>query len=394
MLIELRPGTPAEVAEEVAALTGAHEDVTAWPISLAGRVFVVVSGDESLARVPASPAVLARRPTPDGHWLVRRDSGVAPREVTIGPPSRSGLPGFGPSRSELPGSGPSRSGPSRSGTGWSDAGWSEPRRSGPSAVSPASGRAVEGGVVGGPRLWWAAGPCALESAEDAVETALAVKARGAHALRAGLSKTRSSPYHFPGKGRRGLEALAEVRRAAAIPVITEVCDPREVEAVAEVADCLQVDGRQLDNRPLLAELGAQPRPVLLMRGPRASLDDWLRAAEFVLTRGNAAVVLCAGAWGTPPQPGFGAIAALRARTDLPVVFDPSHSTGSASLVAPASLAASAYGADGLLIESCLKPGKMYRPGDAAHMFPPESLADLVAACERARDSARSLAVPR
>ncbi|WP_329430718.1 hypothetical protein OG339_23190 [Streptosporangium sp. NBC_01495] len=364
MLIELRPGTPAEVAEEVAALTGAHEDVTAWPINLAGRVFVVVSGDESLARVPASPAVLTRRPTPDGHWLVRRDSGVAPREVTIGP-----LP-----RSEL----------SRS----------DPSRSGPPAVPPASGQAVDGGVVGGPRLWWAAGPCALESAEDAVETALAVKARGAHALRAGLSKTRSSPYHFPGKGGRGLKALAEVRRAAAIPVITEVCDPREVEAVAEVADCLQVDGRQLDNRPLLAELGAQPRPVLLMRGPRASLDDWLRAAEFVFTRGNGAVVLCAGAWGTPPQPGFGAIAALRARTDLPVVFDPSHSTGSASLVAPASLAASAYGADGLLIESCLKPGRMYRPGDAAHMFPPESLSDLVAACERARDSARSLAVPR
>ncbi|MEV4531273.1 3-deoxy-7-phosphoheptulonate synthase [Streptosporangium sp. NPDC049304] len=335
MLIELRPGTSAEVAEEVAALAEAHEDVAAWPVRLAGRVFVVASGDESLARVPASPAVLARRPTPEGHWLVRRESGVAPSEVAIGD-----------------------------------------------------------GVVGGDRLWWAAGPCALESAEDAVETALAVKAQGAHALRAGLSKTRSSPYHFPGKGRRGLEALAEVRRAAAIPVITEVCDPREVEAVAEIADCLQVDGRQLDNRPLLAELGAQPRPVLLMRGPRASLDDWLRAAEFVLTRGNDAVVLCAGASGTPPQPGFGAIAALRARTDLPVVFDPSHSTGSASLVAPASLAAAAYGTDGLLIESCPRPERMYRPGDAAHMFPPESLADLVAACERARDSARSLAVPR
>ncbi|MEU8042479.1 3-deoxy-7-phosphoheptulonate synthase [Streptosporangium sp. NPDC049078] len=335
MLIELRPGTSAEVAEEVAALAGAHEDVAAWPVRLAGRVFVVVSGDESLARASTSPAVLARHPTPEGHWLVRRESGVAPSEVTIGD-----------------------------------------------------------GVVGGDRLWWAAGPCALESAEDTAETALAVKAQGAHALRAGLSKTRSSPYHFPGKGRRGLEALAEVRRAAAIPVITEVCDPREVEAVAEVADCLQVDGRQLDNRPLLAELGAQPRPILLMRGPRASLDDWLRAAEFVLTRGNDAVVLCAGASGTPPQPGFGAIAALRARTDLPVVFDPSHSTGSASLVAPASLAAAAYGVDGLLIESCLRPERMYRPGDAAHMFPPESLADLIAACERARDSARSLAVPR
>ncbi|MGW0592010.1 hypothetical protein [Streptosporangium sp. NPDC002607] len=346
MLIELRPGTSAEVAEEVAARAGAHEDVTAWPVRLAGRVFVVVSGDESLACVPASPAVLARRPTPDGHWLVRRDSGVAAREVTIGGPPLSGPP-------------------------------EAPR---------------EVGVVGGPRLWWAAGPCALESTEDAVETALAVRAQGAHALRAGLSKTRSSPYHFPGRGLRGLEALAEIRRAAAIPVITEVCDPREVAAVAEVADCLQVDGRQLDNRPLLAELGAQRRPVLLMRGPRASLDDWLRAAEFVFTRGNSAVVLCAGATGTPQQPGFGAITALRARTELPVIFDPSHSTRSASLVAPAALAASAYGADGLLIESCTKPERLYRPGDAAHMFPPESLADLVATCERVRDSARSLEV--
>lgn|GEM_PF-4595207 len=384
MLIELRPGTSAEVAEEVAALAGAHEDVAAWPVRLAGRVFVVVTGDESLARVPASPAVLARRPTPEGHWLVRRDSGVAPSTVTIGPPPRprpslSESSPSRPSRGELPPPATSRPGAGRHG---------------PPAVSPASAQAVHGGVVGGERLWWAAGPCALESAEDAVETALAVKAQGAHALRAGLSKTRSSPYHFPGKGGRGLEALAEVRRAAAIPVITEVCDPREVEAVAEVADCLQVDGRQLDNRPLLAELGTQPRPVLLMRGPRASLDDWLRAAEFVLVRGNDAVVLCAGASGTPAQPGFGAIAALRALTDLPVVFDPSHSTGSASLVAPASLAAAAYGADGLLIESCLKPERMYRPGDAAHMFPPESLADLVSACERTRDSARSLAVPR
>lgn len=341
MLIELRPGTSAEDAEEVAARAGEHEDVTAWPVRLGGRVFVVVSGDESLARVPASSAVLARRPTPDGHWLVRRDSGVAPREVTIGDP-------------------------------------------------PCPGR----GTVGGPRLWWAAGPCALESSEDAVETALAVRAQGAHALRAGLSKTRSSPYHFPGKGLRGLETLAEIRRAAAIPVITEVCDPREVPAVAEVADCLQVDGRQLDNRPLLAELGAQSRPVLLMRGPQASLDDWLRAAEFVFTRGNSSVVLCAGATGTPQQPGFGAITALRARTGLPVIFDPSHSTRSASLVAPAALAASAYGADGLLIESCTKPERLYRPGDAAHMLPPESLSDLVSACERIRDSARSLEVSR
>ncbi|GAA2882104.1 hypothetical protein GCM10010517_45250 [Streptosporangium fragile] len=360
MLIELVPGTPAGVAEEVAARAAAHEDVTAWPVRLAGRVFVVVSGDESLARVPGSPAVLARRPTPDGHWLVRRDSGVAPREVTIG--------------------GPPRPAP-RAVTG------------GPGAAPDAPG-AVTGVVVGGPRLWWAAGPCALESAEDAAETALAVRARGAHALRAGLFKTRSSPYHFSGKGGRGLETLAEVRRTAAIPVITEVCDPRDVPAVAEVADCLQVDGRHLDNRPLLAELGAQPRPVLLMRAPGASLDDWLRAAEFVLARGNRDVVLCAGAAGTPPEPGFGAIPALRERTDLPVVFDPSHSTRSAALVAPAALAAAAYGADGLLIESCLKPERMYRPGDAAHMFPPESLADLVTACERVRDSVRSLAVPR
>ncbi|GAA2988388.1 hypothetical protein [Streptosporangium longisporum] len=368
MLIELRPGTSREAAEEVAARAGAHEDVTAWPVCLAGRSFVVVSGDESLVRVPDSPAVLARRPTPDGHWLVRRESGVAPREVTIGP-----APPSGPPRS---GSAAPRTAPG------------EPGKPGE------AGDVIRGAVVGGPRLWWAAGPCALESPSDALETAMAVRAQGAHALRAGLYKTRSSPYHFPGKGRRGLETLAEIRRAAAIPVITEVCDPREVPATAEVADCLQVDGRQMDNRPLLAELGAQPRPVLLMRRPQASLDDWLRAAEFVLSRGNNAVVLCAGASGTPPLPGFGAIAALRARTGLPVVFDPSHSTRSASLVAPASLAAAAYGADGLLIESCPKPGRMYRPGDAAHMFPPESLADLVSACERTRDSARSLAVPR
>ncbi|XKK38592.1 hypothetical protein HFP72_29530 [Nocardiopsis sp. ARC36] len=183
----------------------------------------------------------------------------------------------------------------------------------------------------------------------------------------GLFKPRSSPYHFQGKGRAGLDALAEIRAESGLPVVTEVIDPRDVEHVARVADCLQVDTRNMLNRALLAELGQGDRPVLLMRGLRSSVTDWLRAAEYVVSRGNTRVVLCARGVASFDdslafQPDFGAIMELRRRTALPVVFDPSHSTGRGWAVAPAALSAAAFGADGLLIESHVRPERIYRPG--------------------------------
>ncbi|HEX4225461.1 MAG TPA: pyridoxal-5'-phosphate-dependent protein, partial [Pseudonocardiaceae bacterium] len=298
MLVELDPATDRATATALADRLAVHEDVLAWPIRLRGRSFVVVSGDESLVPEVDSASVIGRHGTQKpGYWLVAKDNGVAPEQVRIG-----------------------------------------------------------SSVVGGDGLWCAAGPCALEDVGDAKETASAVAGQGADAVRMGLFKPRSSPYHFLGKQRAGLAALAEVRASCGRPVVTEVLDPRDVDAVAEVADCLQVDTRNMTNRALLAELGRIDRPVLLMRGLRSTVTEWLRAAEFLFAHGNPDVVLCARGIvsfddSLAFQPDFGAISELRRRTELPVVFDPSHSTGRADAVGPAALAAVAFGADGLLVEA-------------------------------------------
>nr|WP_230416220.1 hypothetical protein [Micromonospora tarapacensis] len=251
------------------------------------------------------------------------------------------------------------------------------------------------GHVGGGGLWFGSGPCALESVPDTVRTAALVRSAGADALRASLFKVRSGPYHFPGKGRAGLSALAEVRAAGGLPVITEVVDPRDVGPVAQVADCLQVDPRNMTNRALLAELGGCGRPVLLMRGVRATVVEWLKATEYVVSHGNPHVIMCARGVvsfdrSLAYQLDYGAVAEVRRHTDLPVIFDPSHSTGSAAAVAPAALAAVMFGVDGLLVETHPAPERMYRPGDAAQMYPVDRIGALLAACRRVRELAAGL----
>ena len=200
-----------------------------------------------------------------------------------------------------------------------------------------------------------AGPCAVESREVVLETARAVKGAGGSALRGGAFKPRSSPYSFRGMGEEGLAVLAEARAATGLPIVTEVLTPGDVDAVARVADCLQIGARNMQNYSLLDAVGEQPRPVLLKRGMSATVEELLLSAEYVLARGNRNVILCERGIRTFERYtrntfDVNAIPLLKRLTHLPVIADPSHGTGKWYLVAPVALAAVAAGADGLLIE--------------------------------------------
>jgi 3-deoxy-7-phosphoheptulonate synthase len=211
--------------------------------------------------------------------------------------------------------------------------------------------------VGAEEPFIVAGPCAVESRAQILANALAVKMAGAHALRGGAYKPRTSPYDFQGLGREGLEMLAEARDRTGLPVITEVLDPRLVEEVAEVADCLQVGARSMQNFPLLREVGRSGRPVLLKRHWAATLREWLCAAEYVAAEGNLDIILCERGIRTFTHGEYNRntldtniISAVRRETFLPVIVDPSHATGSADMVSAAAVAGIAAGAHGLIIE--------------------------------------------
>jgi 3-deoxy-7-phosphoheptulonate synthase len=201
-----------------------------------------------------------------------------------------------------------------------------------------------------------AGPCAVESREVTLEAARGVRAAGGSALRGGAYKPRTSPYSFRGMGEEGLEVLAEARAATGLPIVTEVLAPGDVDAVARVADCLQVGARNMQNYSLLdavGELGT--KPVLLKRGMSATVEELLLSAEYVLARGNRNVILCERGIRTFEKYtrntfDVNAIPMLKRLTHLPVIADPSHGTGKWYLVSPIALAAVAAGADGLLVE--------------------------------------------
>jgi len=200
-----------------------------------------------------------------------------------------------------------------------------------------------------------AGPCAVESREVTMETARAVRAAGGAALRGGAFKPRTSPYTFRGMGGEGLEILAEARAVSGLPIVTEVLAPGDVEAVAAVADCLQIGARNMQNYSLLDAVGEQTKPVLLKRGMSATVEELLLSAEYVLARGNRNVILCERGIRTFERYtrntfDINAIPLLKRLSHLPVLADPSHGTGKWYLVAPIALAAVAAGADGLLIE--------------------------------------------
>jgi len=213
-----------------------------------------------------------------------------------------------------------------------------------------------GGVpVGSGRFTVIAGPCAVESRAQLLETARAVKAAGAACLRGGAFKPRTSPYSFQGLGLAGLEILAEVSAEVGLPTVTEVVEVTDVEAVERLADAFQVGARNMQNFRLLEALGASRKPVLLKRGMAATLDDLLLAAEYVLKRGNPNVIFCERGiktfeTATRNTLDLSAVPYIKQRSHLPVIVDPSHGTGARDLVEPMARAAVACGADGILVE--------------------------------------------
>jgi 3-deoxy-7-phosphoheptulonate synthase len=214
---------------------------------------------------------------------------------------------------------------------------------------------VRGRKIGNGEVVVIAGPCSVESQEQLLETAHAVKAAGASMLRGGAYKPRTSPYDFQGLGVEALRFLDQARKETGLPIVTEVMSESDVEVVAEYADMLQVGARNMQNFSLLRKLATAPKPILLKRGPSATVKEWLLAAEYLLAGGNGNVVLCERGiktfeTATRNTLDLAAVALVKELSHLPVLADPSHGTGLRSLVTPMSKAAVAAGADGLIIE--------------------------------------------
>jgi 3-deoxy-7-phosphoheptulonate synthase len=200
-----------------------------------------------------------------------------------------------------------------------------------------------------------AGPCAVETEEQALASARAAKESGATILRGGAYKPRTSPYSFQGLGERGLEILAACRAETGLPVVTEVLETRDVELVAEWADALQIGTRNMQNFALLKEVGQVHKPVLLKRGLAATVEEWLMAAEYIAQRGNSEIILCERGIRTfEPSTrntlDLAGMAVAQQETHLPVIVDPSHATGKRALVGPMARAAVAAGADGVMLD--------------------------------------------
>lgn len=227
------------------------------------------------------------------------------------------------------------------------------------------------------------GPCAVESHDQTLNVARAVRQAGAHMLRGGAYKPRTSPHDFQGRGLEGLHILAVAREETGLPVVTEAMDTRQVEEVAEFADMIQIGSRNMQNYPLLAEAGRVGKPVLLKRGMSASLCEWLGAAEYIAQQGNLDIVLCergikafaAGEYSRYTLD-LNVIPAVRVHTFLPIIVDPSHATGVATMVEPASRAALEFGSQGLIIEVA-DPTSARPKCDAVQAIGPETLSDIV-----------------
>ena len=215
-----------------------------------------------------------------------------------------------------------------------------------------------------------AGPCSVESEKQLLETARAVRAAGADMLRGGAFKPRTSPYDFQGLGIQGLKILEKAKQETGLPIVTEVVDPRDVSWVAEFADVLQIGTRNMQNFSLLKEVGRAGRPVLLKRGMHSTLVEWLNCAEYILSEGNPDVILCERGIRTfetytRNTLDLSAVPAIKELSHLPIIIDPTHSTGRLSLIASMSMAAVAAGADGMIIEVHHKPEEALCDADQA-----------------------------
>jgi len=238
--------------------------------------------------------------------------------------------------------------------------------------------------IGGGSIVVMAGPCSVDTEENVLEAARAVKAAGGHILRGGAFKPRTSPYAFRGHGEKGLHILAAARAETGLPVVTEVMDARDVQLVAKHADILQIGARNSQNYTLLDEVGRSGKPVLLKRGMSSTIEEWLLAAEYILSHGNRDVILCERGirtFETATRFTFdvNAIPLVKKLSHLPLIGDPSHATGKWDLVEPVALAAIAAGADGLEVE--VHPNPDHALSDGAQSLTPKNFAKLM---DRAR----------
>jgi 3-deoxy-7-phosphoheptulonate synthase len=235
-------------------------------------------------------------------------------------------------------------------------------------------------TIGGAEFVVVAGPCAVEDRQQICDTAKAVKAAGARGLRGGAYKPRTSPYSFQGMEEDGLKLLAEARELTGLPIVTEVVNPRDVELVAKYADVMQVGARNTQNFALLKMLGQLDKPILLKRGMATTIQEFLMSAEYVLSEGNRRVILCERGirtfeTATRNTLDLSAVPVLKQQTHLPVMIDPSHATGHASLIAPMSYAAAAAGADGIIVEVHPCPEKA--ASDGPQSLRPEDFAAMM-----------------
>jgi 3-deoxy-7-phosphoheptulonate synthase len=235
-------------------------------------------------------------------------------------------------------------------------------------------------AVGGTELVLVAGPCAVESEEQTIAIARAVKAAGAHILRGGAFKPRTSPYSFQGLGEEGLRILARAREETGLPVVSEAIDAEGVDLVEKYADAIQIGARNMQNFSLLKRAGKAKKPVLLKRGLSATLEEFLMSAEYILSEGNYSVILCERGVRTFSDFSrntldLAIVPAVKQLSHLPIFVDPSHGTGRRDKVAPLSRAAAAVGADGLIIEVHNDPNRAL--SDGPQSLTPEMFTDLV-----------------
>ena len=235
-------------------------------------------------------------------------------------------------------------------------------------------------AVGGPEIVLMAGPCAVETREQTLTIARAVKAAGAQILRGGAFKPRTSPYSFQGLGEDGLKILAEAREETGLPVVTEALDTESVDLVERYADAIQIGARNMQNFSLLRRVGRAKKPVLLKRGLSATLEEFLMSAEYVLSEGNYSVILCERGVRTFSDFSrntldLSIVPAVKKMSHLPILVDPSHGTGRRENVAPLSRAAAAVGADGLMIEVHNDPDRAL--SDGAQSMTPDMFGELV-----------------
>src|SRR5207253_7225797 len=242
---------------------------------------------------------------------------------------------------------------------------------------------VAGVPIGGPELALCAGPCSVESREQILESARAVKAGGARLLRGGAYKPRTSPYAFQGLGEKGLKYLAEAREATGLGIVTEAIDVEVFDLVEQYADCVQIGARNMQNFSLLRRAGRSRRPVILKRGMSSTLEEFLMAAEYILSEGNYQVILCERgvrtfADHTRNTLDLSVVPAVKTLSHLPIIVDPSHGTGKRDKVHPMALASIAAGASGLLVEVHPTPDRAL--SDGYQSLYPEQFLEVVKDC--------------